>query len=228
MGIILRAMTDLIDGPRRAPLQGPARQLVVFLHGYGADGNDLIGIADLWRDQLPHAAFASPHGPQAFPFGPMGRQWFPIRTSERTPEQVVEDLRLGVPSAKAAVDAFLDAELARLGLEDQAVALVGFSQGGAVGLYAGLARPVRAIVSFSGALREVPDSVRSPAPQVFLAHGEADPVVPVAASVNAAKALAAKGVPVRSRIVRGLGHGIDGESANEAVRFLRDAFAAAS
>ena len=215
----------MIDGPRRAPLQGPARQLVVFLHGYGADGNDLIGIADEWRHELPHAAFASPHAPEPFPFGPFGRQWFALRNGIHTPP---DERRRGLASATAALDKFLDAELARLSLDNRALALVGFSQGGAVALIDGLARPAHALVSFSGALWEVPDAVTSPPPQVFLAHGDADDVVPVVASVAAAKALAERRVSVRSRTVRGLGHGIDGESAAEAARFLQEAFAATS
>ena len=67
-----------IDGPRLAPKSGRAQQLVVFLHGLGADGNDLIELGQQWRDWLPDAAFVAPHAPDAYDGAPMGRQWFPL------------------------------------------------------------------------------------------------------------------------------------------------------
>ena len=67
-----------LDGPRLEPRSGPARQLVVFLHGYGADGNDLIDIGRAWQGLLPHAAFVSPHAPEPCGQAPVGRQWFPL------------------------------------------------------------------------------------------------------------------------------------------------------
>ena len=71
-------MAGELDGPRLAPKSGPARQLVVFLHGYGADGNDLIEIGKAWQELLPHAAFVSPHAPRPCGQAPMGREWFPL------------------------------------------------------------------------------------------------------------------------------------------------------
>ena len=53
-----------LDGPRIEPRSGNAKQLVVFLHGYGADGNDLIEIGRAWQGLLPEAAFVSPHAPR--------------------------------------------------------------------------------------------------------------------------------------------------------------------
>ena len=66
-------MAANLDGPRLAPKNGPARQLVVFVHGYGADGNDLIEIGRAWREMLPQAAFVSPHAPHPCGQAPMGR-----------------------------------------------------------------------------------------------------------------------------------------------------------
>ena len=71
-------MAVAIDGPRLEPRSGKAKQLVVFLHGYGADGNDLIALGQEWQAQLPDAAFVSPHAPEACAGAPMGRQWFDL------------------------------------------------------------------------------------------------------------------------------------------------------
>src|SRR5258707_231520 len=112
-----------LDGPRLAPAKGPARQLVVFLHGYGADGNDLIEIGRAWQIFMPHAAFVPPHAPHPCGQAPMGREWFPL--TFRNPDE----RWLGVNAAAPVVDRFLDAELARYQLAPSTLALVGFSQG---------------------------------------------------------------------------------------------------
>ncbi len=219
---------DALTGPRVAPQAGaPARQLVVLLHGVGADGHDLIDLAAQWAQALPHAAFVSPHGPAAYDMVPPGmahhgRQWFSL--ADRTPSVLEAGIARSLPS----LDAFLDAELARLGLPAGAYALMGFSQGAMMALYAGLRRPVppRAILAFSGALL-APDTLPSQAalPPVLLVHGEADEVVPVALSRAAEQALRARGVPVESLYVPRLGHGIDPSGLSAGGLFLQKAFA---
>ncbi len=219
----------LLEGPRLPPAEGAARQLVVFLHGYGADGNDLIGIGAGWARDLPHAAFFSPHAPEPFPFGRYGRQWYALGSSvDRTAEDRLRDLRDGVGAASEALNRTFDLELERLGLRNGALALVGFSQGAAVALHVGLRRPAHAVVALSGPLGDLPLAMPTPVPQVFLAHGDQDNVVPVAATIAGQAALKAARVPVQTHIARGYGHGIDPETATLAVAFLRAAFTPAS
>ena len=110
-----------LDGPRIEPRSGKAKQLVVFLHGYGADGNDLIEIGRAWQGLLPDAAFVSPHAPRPCGQAPMGREWFPL--TFRDPGE----RWTGVKAAAPVLNAFLDAELARRQLPPSALALVGFS-----------------------------------------------------------------------------------------------------
>ena len=116
-------MAAELDGPRLEPRSGAARQLVVFLHGYGADGNDLIDIGRAWQGLLPQAAFVSPHAPEPCGQAPVGRQWFSL-TFRSSNERWV-----GCNKAAPPLDRFLDAELARHKLPPGALALVGFSQG---------------------------------------------------------------------------------------------------
>ena len=141
-----------LDGPRLPPAAGgAARQLVVFLHGYGADGNDLIGLGREWARALPHAAFVSPHAPEPCGAAPMGRQWFNL--TFRDPGELVR----GISHASPALEAFLDAELKKHNLGPRALALVGFSQGAMLALGVGLKRSPSpaAIVGYSGALATV-------------------------------------------------------------------------
>lgn len=141
---------------------------------------------------------------------------------ERTAEDVATDLRDGVAAAADAVNAFLDHELAAQGLDDRALALVGFSQGAAVALHVGLRRPAAVILAYSGALGMPPAAVPDPKPQVFLAHGELDTVVPPSALRAAVNTLNAAGVPTRWHLSPRLAHGIDGHGVTMGGRFLRE------
>jgi phospholipase/carboxylesterase len=230
-------MAKTLDGPRVPPAhRGPARQLVVLLHGYGADGNDLIALAPSWQRLLPDAAFVSPNAPDTIPGMPFGRQWFDLSAYDpnmlrRDPHHlgaIYQAMFDGAARAATPLDAFLDAELRRLGLGPDRLALVGFSQGTMMALQVGLRRapaPI-AIVGFSGALLGADQlaAEKKGAPPILLVHGDADEIVPVEALFQAVNALGAAELPVRFHVSRGLGHGIDEEGLILAGRFLADAF----
>jgi len=216
-------MADL-DGPRLEPRSGVAKQLVVFLHGYGADGNDLIDIGRSWQQLLPDAAFVSPHAPRPCGQAPTGREWFPL--TMRDPNERWD----GVNAAAPGLNAFLDAELARRGLTDSALALVGFSQGTMMSLHVGLRRASTpaAIVGYSGMLVTPTNEadidrfaaeIRS-RPPVLLVHGDQDQLIPVQALMHAAQGLAALEVPVEWHISPGVGHGIDQEGLRQGGEFI--------
>ena len=212
-----------LDGPRLPPAAGgSAQQLVVFLHGYGADGNDLIGLGREWASLLPHATFVSPNAPEPCAMSPMGRQWFDLSMGDMS---IIAE---GVKSAAPALNAFLDAELARHDLPASALALVGFSQGTMMALAVGLARnaPPKAIVGYSGALATL-EALPAPGqgPAILLVHGDRDEVIPVDAMHMAREALSQAGHPVEWHVSQGIGHGIDGEGLRLGGNFLRQAFA---
>jgi phospholipase/carboxylesterase len=218
------SLAPRLDGPRLAPASGgKAKQLVVFLHGYGADGNDLIALGREWAKPLPHAAFVSPHAPEPCGMAPMGRQWFDL--TFRDPNE----LSNGVAKAGPVLNAFLDTELERMQLSSRALALVGFSQGAMLALAVGLARrpAPAAIVGYSGALAGV-EAIKEPGerPAILLVHGDMDEVIPVDAMLIAREQLAAAGLPVEWHVAEGVGHGIDGEGLRLGGAFLRQAFAA--
>jgi phospholipase/carboxylesterase len=218
-----------LDGPRLEPRSGAARQLVVFLHGYGADGNDLIEIGRAWQGLLPHAAFVSPHAPRPCGQAPTGREWFPL--TFRNPDERWN----GVNAAAPGLNAFLDAELKRRNLPPSALALVGFSQGTMMALHVGLRRalPPAGIVGYSGMLI-MPSDAMSEAfaaeiksrPPVLLIHGDEDQLIPVQAVNHSAQGLSAVGVPAEWHISPGVGHGIDEEGLRQGGEFLAKCFAA--
>jgi phospholipase/carboxylesterase len=210
----------MIDGPRLPPASGgPPKSLVVFLHGYGADGNDLIGIGREWSRALPSTAFVSPHAPERCPGTPTGRQWFPL--SMRDPRELVQ----GVARARPALDTFLDAELQRHGLDESACALVGFSQGTMLALHTGPQRgkQLAGILGYSGLLAD-PNALKANAvqkPPIFLIHGDQDDLIPVAAIFSATQALAGAEIPVEWHISRGIPHGIGPDGLDLGERFLK-------
>jgi phospholipase/carboxylesterase len=222
-------MAAELDGPRLNPQSGAARQLVVFLHGYGADGNDLIDIGRAWQQILPQAAFASPHAPEACGQAPVGRQWFPL--TMRDPNE----RWTGVKKAAPVLERFLDAELSRHKLPPSALALVGFSQGTMMALHVGLRRATApaAIVGYSGLLVTPPEreieafaaEIKS-RPPVLLVHGDSDDLIPVQAVFQAAQGLSALGLSAEWHISPGIGHGIDAEGLRHGGEFLARRFAA--
>ncbi len=210
----------MLDGPRLAPASGrPAKGLVVFLHGYGADGNDLIELGRHFARDLPDIAFVAPHATEPCAMSPGGRQWFPL--TMRDPAEVPR----GVARAAPVLDAFLSQELGRMRLPASALALVGFSQGTMMALDVGLARrpAIAAIVGFSGLLAR-PDTLAAaprPSPPVVLVHGDQDDVLPVEYLPMACEALAAAEIPVEWHIAPGLSHGIDESGLAIAASVLR-------
>lgn len=206
-----------LSGPSLPPARGPATHLVVLVHGYGADGQDLIGLAEHWRGLLPTVAFAAPNAPTRAPGSP-GYQWFPISRIDP------HEMQKGVEVAGPVLDEYLDAELARLGLPPERLALAGFSQGTMLSLQVGLRRKVKpaAIVGFSGLLPGAPPDGEFP--PILLTHGDSDSVIPPQAMFMAANQLGLAGARVQWHLARGMGHGIDPEGLMMAGQFLNLAF----
>ncbi|HEV2652029.1 MAG TPA: prolyl oligopeptidase family serine peptidase [Rhizomicrobium sp.] len=211
-----------LSGPRLPAQRGAATHLVVLLHGYGADGNDLIGLAPHWQRALPTATFVAPNAPEACAGAPSGYQWFPI--SRLDPAEMLR----GVQSAAEILNGFLDAELARLGLSSDRLALVGFSQGTMMSLHVGLSRAAKpaVIVGYSGMLPggENLPALSPDAPPVLLVHGDADPMIPVQALFASTAALGRAGAQVQWHIAAGVGHGIDPVGLEMGGRFLTMGF----
>jgi phospholipase/carboxylesterase len=213
-----------LNGPRLEPRAGgAARQLIVFLHGYGADGNDLIELGRAWQPLMPNAAFVSPHAPEPCAMAGAGRQWFGL--TFRDPDERWR----GVNSAAPILERFLDAELKRRKLPPSALALVGFSQGTMMALHVGLRRSAApaAIVGYSGMLvspaGDITDALAAEIrsrPPVLLVHGDRDDLIPAQALFQAGQGLAALGVPTEWHLSAGIGHGIDGEGLRHGGEFL--------
>ena len=216
------ALPDL-SGPRHPPANGASPQrLVILLHGVGADGNDLIGLAPHWAKLLPDTEFISPDAPYRYDMAPQGRQWFSIR------DFAPEILQTGARETAPILNQFIDAQLLRTGLSSDRLALVGFSQGTMMALFVALRRSQRlaGVIGYSGRsvdTETTANEVKS-RPPVLLIHGESDDLIPPDAMLETAQNLALSAISAQWHICSNLGHGIDQAGLEIGGRFLRDCF----
>jgi phospholipase/carboxylesterase len=216
------------DTPRRDAASGRATSLVILLHGYGADGRDLLGLADPLSTVLPDTAFLSPNAPQRCTVNPMGYQWFPISWIDGSPES---EMVAGFRRAAEGLSEWLVETMAAEGVTPDRTALIGFSQGTMMSLHVGprLDPGLAGIVGFSGRMAPAgPEAgpVRT-RPPVLLVHGDQDEVIPVDALHETRAALAADGFDVQWGVSRGVGHGIAPDGLTAAARFLTERLAPA-
>jgi phospholipase/carboxylesterase len=216
-------MTRKLTSDRKGAPVGQVRSIVVFVHGYGADGADLLGLAQPLAPHLPHTAFYAPNAPEPCAGNPFGFQWFPIPWLDGSSEQAAHD---GLEAASADFNAFLDGIMATEGVGPEALALVGFSQGTMISLHVAPRRdvPFAGVVGFSGRLLEADrlEGETTARPPVLLVHGDADEVVPISSLSDAADALDDAGFEVYAHVSKGTAHGIAHDGLSLALSFLRD------
>ncbi len=217
-------MTRVLNAGRKEPLSGVTRSVVVFLHGYGANGADLLGLADPLAEHLPDTLFVAPDAPETLPGMPNGYQWFPIPWLDGSSE---EEAMRGMAAAVDDLNAFLDALMVDEDVLPEQVVLFGFSQGTMMALHVAPRREdgVAGIVAFSGRLLS-PDTLVDEVvarPPVLLVHGDADDVVPPQSLQEAAEALQGAGwQDVYAHVMKGTGHGIAPDGLSVALAFMRD------
>ena len=212
-----------LDGPRFGPVSGKkAEQLVILLHGVGADGQDLIGLAPFLAQSMPDAGFVSPNAPFTCDMAPYGYQWFSLQ--DRSPSSILA----GVQATAPILNAFIDSELSAHGLASDKLALIGFSQGTMMSLYISPRREDAAagVVGFSGRLvgPDLLENELQSRPPMLLIHGDADLVVPFESLGLAEEGLQSAGIQVDTMVRPGLGHGIDEQGMAGAAAFLKGCF----
>ena len=215
-------MTRRLNAKRKAPRSGKATSAVIFVHGYGADGADLLGLADPLAPHLPGTAFHAPDAPDRCTGNPFGFQWFPIPWLDGSTEAEAAE---GLARAAEDLNAYVDGVLGAEGLTPVRLALVGFSQGTMMSLHIAPRRDaaLAGVVAFSGRLL-APERLAAEArvkPPVLLLHGDADPVVPFADMGKAGDALVAAGFETYAHVMKGTGHGIAPDGLSVALHFLR-------
>lgn len=216
-------MSDGLDGARRGPKQGEAKQLVVFLHGYGADRSDLLGLAHTLMPHMPDTVFVAPNAPEKSRANPFAFQWMPVPWMDgSSPQAAAASMQTSLVRLNVYLDQVLDEE----GLAAARMILFGFSQGTMMALHVAprRAQQVAGIVGFSGLLLEPDRLVHEVVsrPPVLLLHGDRDEMVPLESLPAAIGALRSAGFEVFSHIMKGTAHGIAPDGLNVALAFMRD------
>lgn len=217
-------MTRVLTAGRKGPVSGVTRSVVVFVHGYGANGADLLGLADVLGEHLPDTLFVAPDAPETIPAMAFGYQWFPIPWLDGSSQ---EDSERAMMAASDDLNAFLDALMVDEDVMPEQVALFGFSQGSMMSLHIAPRREdaVAGVVAFSGRLlapESLPEEVRVRMP-VLLVHGDMDDMVAPQSMPEAADALHKAGFrDVFAHVMKGTGHGIAPDGLGVALAFLRD------
>ena len=212
---------SLLESQRRAAKSGETKSLVIFVHGYGADGGDLISIADALADPMPDTVFYAPDAPNPCKMNPMGREWFPIPWIDGSSEAVA---MAGMAEAVQILDDWLSATIAAEGVTPSRTVLLGFSQGTMMSLHIGprRAEALAGVVGFSGRLMQ-PEKLSSETvsrPPILLIHGDMDDVVPPASLPAAADALVQADFEVYTHVSKGMGHGIAPDGLALALQFM--------
>lgn len=216
-----RNETPMLTGPSILPLSGKApKQLVVFLHGYGADGENLIDIARSWQDSLPDAEFIAPDAPNPCEINPLGRQWFGL--VDFSPFNV----RAGLDNVRPRVTRYLKGLLAERQLSLSNLVLVGFSQGTMLALDLMFSLPhLQGVIGYSGAFYPpIAETLQPPYPEVLLVHGAMDTIVPYTALGEAERQLKLFGVTPSTHTCPGLGHSINHTGITLGGQFLERVF----
>ncbi len=216
-------MTPSLSGSSVMPAGNrDPKHLVILIHGYGSNADDLIGLVPHWAGDLPDTVFVAPNGPARCAGTLGGYQWWPVNTFTMA-ERVT-----GAQQAAPILDNFIDQQLRRFGLHESQLALVGFSQGTMMALHVGPRRDrqIAGIVGYSGMVADPVglNSASRSKPPVLLVHGDADTVLPIAAFHQAKAALTAAGFDLTTHVSPGLGHSVDEVGLGLGKQFLRKVF----
>jgi phospholipase/carboxylesterase len=216
-------MLTILDSSRKASRSGEDTSLVIFLHGYGADGTDLLGLSEPLSELLPDTVFVSPNAPERCSTNPGGFQWFPIPWIDGSSE---EEAELGLNAAERDLNAYIDQVMEQEGLSDSETVLIGFSQGTMMALHVAPRRKdeFACVVGFSGRLLKpelLADEVKS-RPPVLLLHGDRDEVVPFSSMSEASEMLMESGFESYTHIMEDMGHGISPDGLEAALTIITD------
>ena len=213
-----------LDGNFLQPRSGKARQMVIFLHGYGANGDDLLSLGEDWAEELPDTVFLSPNAPEVCEAYAAGYQWFSIRAID------VRDFERENQIGKVApvLSAYIDEQLKHWGVDEHQLAVAGFSQGAMMAMYT-MPRRKKAcagVIGYSGILIDAaalkgPGIVKMP---VLAIHGDADEVVPPHHLDGVQAGFTDAGFNVETVLRPGLGHGIDHFGLIRGLEFVKEAF----
>ncbi len=219
-------MSELIffEHPHKNNKQEKPKYLVIFLHGYGSNGANLIELSREYEYALPSAHFISPNAPQDWEGGFVDSyQWFSLASwgANRDASKIANDIK----KANEDLQKFIHQQLLRFDLKPQNLFLIGFSQGAMMAMYQGLILPEKpaGIISYSGKLI-LPETVGAKTnakPEICLIHGKQDSVLPFSNFIEAETLMKQEKIPFESHAFENLDHTIDIHGIRAGLNFVK-------
>ena len=219
-------MVNELAVKEKMPSSGSVKKVVIFLHGYGADGADLFSLSDSLSEYLPDCFFASPDAPRKCGASPFGYEWFPIPDIDGS---TITDMMQALATSEKLIIKLIDSYKKRFGLDYSDIVLLGFSQGCMISLNIGLRQlnDLAGIVGISGRLlmpESLKENKKEKYPPVILIHGDADEVVPISSMYEAEKVLNKINVKFSTHVSKNIGHGIAPDGLSKALEFIKNIF----
>jgi len=219
-------MVNELNVKEKMPTSGSVKKVVIFLHGYGADGADLFSLSDSLSGHLSDCFFASPDAPRKCGASPFGYEWFPIPDIDGS---TIPDMMQALANSEKLIIKLIDGYKKRFGLNYSDIILLGFSQGCMISLNIGLRQlnDLAGVVGISGRLlmpESLEENKKESYPPVMLIHGDADDVVPISSMHDAEKVLNKINVKFSTHVSKNIGHGIAPDGLSKALEFIKNIF----
>lgn len=197
------------------------KRIILFLHGYGANGEDLLTIGRHWQDSLPHTLFIAPNAPYPHAQIPNGFMWFDFKDTSAITS---DDIKNGLNAVRPIIQDYLQTLAKTYGVPLANIILVGFSQGAMIALDTlACTSEIKTIIEYAGIYYPMHNLIENAvSKQALLVHGTDDTVVPYHHMSEAEKALTKFGIHVTSITCTGLGHSISDQGIAAGETFLKE------
>lgn len=152
------------------------KKIVLFLHGYGSNGSDLMTLKDYFHLNQSEIEFISPNAPESCEFNFFGYQWFALN------ERTVEEISRGLKSAFFYLDDIVNNIIKKFEVKTEQISILGFSQGSMLATYYALQKEMsfQNIFSLSGSLpKKILEEIdlKKNITKYLIFHGKIDDVV---------------------------------------------------
>ena len=200
----------------------PVNSVVILLHGYGGDGNDISMLTLNWKRFLPNTIFLCPDGHEKCVINPQGYQWFDL--TKEDPEYILEQSKI----AEIKLQKFIAEVKKEYNLENSQICLSGFSQGCMMSINLGLVNKenYNCIVGFSGKIINQKDLIKrkTSSTKMLLMHGNLDTVVSPSFLLEAKDFLIRNDVEVETKLIQNCEHHIPVEASSLALNYIKKNF----
>jgi len=195
------------------------KNVIILLHGYGGDGNDISMLTLNWKRYLPNTIFLCPNGHEVCPINPNGFQWFDLTNDDQS--YILDQAK----KAEVKLNQFIKEVKKKFKLENDKICLSGFSQGCMMSINLGLTsiEKFNCIIGFSGKIINIQDLQlrKKNLTNVLLIHGENDEIVSPSHLLEAKDFFIRNSINIETHLIKNCGHNIPIEASSIALNYIQ-------